>query len=89
MIDEVEDAQGSAIQRNGLFIPTNAVTKAWRKAKVVLVGPSVKYCKPDDIVVFPNDKGASVSNLEIDGYGKVKKGMFLNEERLFGICKKM
>ena len=89
MSDEVEDAQGSAIQRNGLFIPTNAVTKAWRKAKVVLTGPSVKYCKVNDIVVFPNDKGASVSNLEIEGYGKVKKGMFLNEERLFGICKKM
>jgi hypothetical protein len=25
--------------------------------------------------------------MEIDGYGKVKKGMFLNEQRIFGICK--
>lgn len=86
-IDEVEDGQGSAVLRGGLYVPTNANTKAWRKAKVVLTGPNVNYAKKDDIVIFPNDKGASVSNMEIAGYGKVKKGMFLNEQRIFGICK--
>jgi cellobiose-specific phosphotransferase system component IIB len=87
-IDEVDDGMGSAIERNGLFIPTNATTKAWRKAKVILVGPNVNYAKKDDIVVFPNDRGATVSNLDVEGYGKVSKGMFLNEQRIFGICKK-
>jgi hypothetical protein len=38
--------------------------------------------------VFPNDKGASVSNIIVEGYGKLNKGMFLNEQRLFGICTK-
>ena len=88
LIDEIADAQGSVMVRNGLFVPTNVNTKAWRKAKVVLTGPNVQYTKKDDIVIFPNDKGVSVSNMEIDGYGKVKKGMFLNEQRLFGIAKK-
>jgi cellobiose-specific phosphotransferase system component IIB len=88
LIDEIDDAQGSVMVRNGLFVPTNVNTKAWRKAKVVLTGPNVQYTKKDDIVIFPNDKGVSVSNMEIDGYGKVKKGMFLNEQRLFGIAKK-
>jgi hypothetical protein len=87
-VDEVEDAQGSAVMRNGLYVPTNVNTKAWRKAKVVLVGPNVAFCKKDDIVIFPNDKGVTVANMEIDGYGTVKKGMFLNEQRLFGIAKK-
>jgi cellobiose-specific phosphotransferase system component IIB len=87
-IDEVEDAQGSAVMRNGLYVPTKANTKAWRKAKVVLVGPNVTYCKKDDIVIFPNDKGVTVSNMEIEGYGTVKKGMFLNEQRMFGIAHK-
>jgi cellobiose-specific phosphotransferase system component IIB len=87
-VDEVEDSKGSAVMRNGLYVPTNVNTKAWRKAKVVLTGPNVSYCKKDDIVIFPNDKGVSVANLEIDGYGKVKKGMFLNEQRMFGIAKK-
>jgi hypothetical protein len=82
-VDEVQDA----IKRNGLYVPTNATTKAWRKGKVVLVGPSAQYCKLGDIVVFPNDKGASVANLQVEGYGKVVKGMFLSEQRLFGICK--
>lgn len=86
-VDEVDDSQGSAVMRNGLFVPTNASTKAWRKAKVILTGPNVNYCKKDDIVIFPNDKGATVANMEIEGYGQVKKGMFLNEQRIFGIAK--
>ena len=88
-IDELSDGTGDVIQRNGIFIPTNALIKAWRKAKVILVGPSVKYCKKDDIVIFPNEKGIAVANLEIEGYGKLKKGVFLNEQRLFGICKRV
>jgi cellobiose-specific phosphotransferase system component IIB len=87
-VDEVEDAQGSAVMRNGLYVPTNVNTKAWRKAKVVLVGPNVAFCKKDDIVIFPNDKGVTVANMEIAGYGTIKKGMFLNEQRLFGIAEK-
>ena len=87
-VDEVEDAQGSAVMRNGLYVPTNANTKAWRKAKVVLTGPNVAFCKKDDIVIFPNDKGVTVANMEIEGYGTVKKGMFLNEQRMFGIASK-
>ena len=87
-IDESSaEGAGDAIKRGGIYIPTNSLNKAWRKAKVVLVGPEVKYTKKDDIVMFPNDKGAPVSNMEIEGYGKIKKGMFLNEQRLFGICK--
>ena len=87
-VDEVEDAQGSAMMRNGLYVPTNVNTKAWRKAKVVLAGPNVAYCQKDDIVIFPNDKGVTVANMEIEGYGTIKKGMFLNEQRLFGIAKR-
>jgi hypothetical protein len=87
-VDEIDDAQGSVVVRNGLYVPTNVNTKAWRKAKVVLAGPNVNYAKVGDIVIFPNDKGVSVSNMEIDGYGKVTKGMFLNEQRIFGIAKK-
>jgi cellobiose-specific phosphotransferase system component IIB len=87
-VDEIEDSKGSAVMRNGLYVPTNVNTKAWRKAKVVLVGPNVLYCKKDDIVIFPNDKGVTVANMEIEGYGKITKGMFLNEQRLFGIAKK-
>jgi len=83
-IDLSED--GDAILRGSIYIPTNAVTKAWRKAKVILVGTSVKDTQPGDIVMFPNDKGITVTGMEIKGHGRVKKGMFLNEQRLFGKC---
>ena len=86
-IDEDSDGAGDLIQRDGIFVPTNTLSKAWRKGKVILAGPEAKYAKVNDIVMFPNDKGAPVSNMEIDGAGKIRKGMFLNEQRLFGICK--
>jgi len=87
-IDESFDGDSSgAIKRGGIYLPTNALNKAWRKAKVILAGPEVKYAKQGDIVMFPNDKGAPVSNMDIEGHGIIKRGMFLNEQRLFGICK--
>jgi hypothetical protein len=88
-IDEVTDGAGDAIMRGGILVPTNTLIKAWRKAQVILAGPSVKQCKVGDIVIFPNDKGVSVSNIEVEGHGRLKKGMFLNEQRLFGVCKKV
>tara|TARA_R100000479_G_scaffold91829_1_gene45222 strand:- start:23 stop:508 length:486 start_codon:yes stop_codon:yes gene_type:complete len=87
-IDEAPDGTGDNIMRDGIYVPTNTLTKAWRKAIVILTGPQCKYTKPGDIVMFPNDKGASVSNIDIDGYGKIGNGMFLNEQRIFGICKR-
>lgn len=89
LLDEVNDGMGSAVMRGGLYVPTNAMTKAWRKGVVVLAGPSVKYATKGKIVVFPNDKGAAVSNIIVEGHGKLNKGMFLNEQRLFGICNKL
>lgn len=79
-----ENAEGE-IERNGIFIPTNAVTKAWRKAKVILAGPKAEYANVGDIVIFPSNLGLTVSNLDVQGT-RLKKGVFLNEDRLFGIC---
>ena len=87
-IDEVSDGQGDAIMRGGVYIPTNAVQRAWRKAKVILAGPECKYIKGGEIVIFPNNLGVGIANAEISGYGKLNKGVFLNESRLFGIAKK-
>jgi len=78
---------GNSITRGGLYIPTNTLTKAWRKGKVILAGPEVQYAKVGDIVMFPNDLGATVANIEVEGYGTMKKGVFLTEDRLFGFCK--
>jgi len=82
-----KSAEGDGIVRNGIYIPTNTVTQAWRKARVILIGPNVKYTKKDDIVIFPNNLGVTVSNVDIEGYGKIHDGVFLNESRMFGICR--
>ena len=41
-IDEVSDGQGDAVMRGGVYIPTAAVQRAWRKGKVILAGPECK-----------------------------------------------
>lgn len=83
-VDESED--GSSIVRNGIHVPTNADTRAWRIGQVILAGPNVKHTVVGDYVCFPNNLGIPVSNLDVDGYGLLKKGIFLNEQRIFGIC---
>jgi hypothetical protein len=85
-------ADGDNIMRNGIAIPLNTVTKAWRKAEIVIAGPRVKECKVGDIIIAANDYGMRVSRLPVlDENGKeriIKHGVFLNEARIFGICGK-
>jgi len=75
------------VLRGGIAIPTNQVHNMWRKGKVILKGPNVRYTEVGEIVLFPANMGIQVSNVEVDGFGKIKKGLFLNEQRMFGICK--
>ncbi len=83
-VDEADDSRN--IIRNGLLIPINADTKAWRIGRVIIAGPNVKLAKPGEHVCFPNNMGVPIANIDIDGYGILKKGIFLNEQRIFGIC---
>lgn len=78
---------GSELLKNGVWVPINATTFTWRIGEVILAGPNCEYVKPGSVVCFPNDKGIQVGNLEIDGHGKLKNSCFLNEARIFGICK--
>ena len=85
LVEYVDENEHGEIQRNGIYVPTNAVTKAWRKGKVVLAGPKAEYAKKGDVVIFPSNLGVTVANIDVQGT-TVKKGIFLNEDRLFGIC---
>lgn len=77
--DVAED--GHSVIRNGIVLPTGVVDKkAWRVGKVLLVGPNTKQVKKDHHVIFPGDKGL----VGIQRGGKTV--IFLNEERIFGIC---
>jgi hypothetical protein len=83
-VDETSD--GSNIMRNGIVVPVNADTKAWRIGEVILAGNNVRVAKKGEYVVFPNNLGVPISNIDIEGYGTLKSGVFLNEQRIFGIC---
>lgn len=82
-----EGDSGQFVKRGSLLVPINQGTNLWRKGKVILRGPNVKYVDVGDIVLFPsNIANMFVSNVEVKGYGKVKNGLFLNEQRMFGVC---
>jgi hypothetical protein len=72
---------GTEILRGSIWVPINTVNFAWRLARVILAGPDCKTVKANDIIVFPNDKGIKVSNLN-----DLKHIVFLNESRIFGVC---
>ena len=78
---------GAEIRRGGVIIPVNAVSKAWRLGKVVLKGASCGVVEVGDIVCFPSDRGIPAKNMFVEGHGKIVNGLFLNEERIFGVCK--
>jgi len=86
LVEYVDETDSGDILRNGIVVPVNAVNKAWRKGRVILAGPNSKYVKQGDIVLFPNNVGVTVANINVDNVGKVKSGLFLNEDRMFGIC---
>ena len=78
-IDTNED--GTEVKRGSIYVPINVTTFAWRLAKVILAGPKCNTVKEGDVIMFPNDKGLQVSNLN-----GMKNIVFLNENRIFGVC---
>ena len=82
-VDLTEDGNegGETIERNGILIPTNTLTRAWRKGRVVLSGPDAKYAKAGDIVLFPNNMGVTISGVTIPEKGQVDKGIFFKRRK--------
>lgn len=78
---------GQEILKNGILVPINATTFTWRIGEVILAGPNCQLVKKGSVVCFPNDKGIQVGNLEVTDVGKLKNSCFINEDRIFGICK--
>jgi co-chaperonin GroES (HSP10) len=78
--DTAED--GKSLIRNGIVLPAEVIdSKAWRVGRVVMVGPNAKQVKAGDYIIFPGDKG--IKGIQRNG----RLNIFLNEDRIFGICR--
>ena len=78
--DVAED--GKSLVRNGIILPNQVVDqKAWRIGHVLLTGPDTRQVKVGQNIIFPGDKG--LIGLHRNG----KTVVFLDEKRIFGICK--
>jgi len=80
-------SSGNEIMRNGLVVPINSLTSAWRIGKVVLCGKGCALVQKGDYVCFPNNMGINISKIDVVGHGVVESGQFLNEHRIFGVVK--
>ena len=82
---------GNAIKRGNIFVPLNTAPRAWRTARVLIAGNKCSNVNITDTIVFPGDNGIPVVNLQYKDVNTgetkvVSHGVFLNEERLFGVC---
>lgn len=82
-----EGGTSNTIVRNGIVVPVNADTSAWRIGKVILCGSSCHKVKNGDHICFPNNMGVPIANIDVVNYGRVSHGIFLNEQRIFGVVK--
>lgn len=73
-------ADGTEINRGGIWVPIHTTLQAWRVAKVLLAGPRAKT-KAGQYVIFPSTFGLKANNIN-----NLKHICFLNEDRIFGVC---
>lgn len=79
IVDETKDGQ---VMRNGIIVPQEMQTKMWRVGKVLLKGPQCsEHVNAGDYIMYPSDKGIPMISHE------KKKLVFLNEARMFCVCK--
>ena len=73
-------ADGTEINRGGIWVPIHTALQAWRVAKVLLAGPRAKT-KAGQYVIFPSTFGLKANNIN-----NLMHIVFLNEDRIFGVC---
>ena len=87
--DEGVDGDNNVIMRGGIAIPKNYQTDAWRTGIIILQGPNATGTEVGDYVIFPNNMGVPIKNVEVVGTGLVSQGIFLNSQRIFGRLQKI
>ena len=94
--DYIDVDNGFIKHESGLVTVDTSSNKTWRKAKVLMVGPSCTETKVGDIILFPNDKGLPAGEVEYVYHQEetdvapaqdivciAKNGIFLGEHRIF------
>lgn len=82
MCEISDENESGEVLRNGIWLKQDIVGKMWRVAKIIKKGNRAsKELNVGDYVMYPSDRGIPAINMEN------KKLIFLNEERIFCICK--
>ena len=94
VLAEYIDVQDGFIKdENSDLVYTKSSKEVWRKAKIIMVGPSSRFCKVGDLVVFPDDKGLKTGFVKYKDpltqeTKETKYGFFTNDYKLFAKIEK-
>lgn len=81
MCEVIDESKEGEVCRGGIWLKQDVVGKIWRVARVTQVGPQCSGAvNIGDCVMYPSDKGLPMVKMG-------KKYIFLNEPRIFCICK--
>ena len=81
MCEVVDENESGEVKRDGIWLKQDIVGKMWRVARVAKIGPECsKNVKIGDYIMYPSDKGLPMLKHK-------KKYIFLNEPRIFCVCK--
>ena len=61
--DYIDMDNGFIKHESGLVTIDSAATRSWRKARVIMTGPSCRETNVGDIILFPNDFSRLVNNV--------------------------
>lgn len=84
--DYIDMDNGFIKHESGLVTIDSAAAKTWRKARVIMIGPSCRETSVGDIILFPNDKGLPCGKIDYSENDRVltaNNGIFLSEHRIF------
>lgn len=88
--DYIDVDNGYIKHDSGLVTVDTSSGKTWRKARVLMVGPSCRETAVGDVILFPNDKGLPCGEVDYvtdDGLARAVNGIFLSEHRIFASLK--
>lgn len=91
LVEMIDTDETGLIKKGDLYIANNKTVKSWRKGRVILIGKNVTQCDIGNIVIFPNDNGIQVTNVTVrdnNNLRNIYRGIFIAENKIFGVCEK-
>lgn len=88
VVIELTDVSDGLKMEDGFYMAADSDPKAWRRGRVVMVGPRVTDYTIGDTIIFPGVMGLDTGTINVRNCNgeieTIKNGYFLSQTRVFG-----